>query len=82
MFDWPMSSPQMMTMFGFLPAWAAPGRRGDHAGRQGGEESGTRGRPGAAILAVGTSTLRESGEPPGTAAVALPEKSRRPAAVA
>ena len=24
MFDWPISSPQMMTMFGFFAAWAAP----------------------------------------------------------
>ena len=81
MFDWPMSSPQMITMFGFLPAWAAPAD-GVTTPVVRAERRAVREAALAQPFLLSAQAPWESGKPPGTAAVALPEKSRPPAAVA
>src|SRR5262245_47706521 len=80
MFDWPMSSPQMTRMFGFLPSraavaatfalWAATAARA--AGRA----------PASQHTGAGAATAGPTGADRSTAAVAACVRSRPPAATA
>src|SRR5262245_57774608 len=80
MFDWPMSSPQMTRMFGFLPSWAARAATAvlwaaTVARAAGWAPASQHDRTGAAIAGP-VGAVRS------TAAVAGCVRSRRPAATA